>query len=467
MRQPGEVDWIVVTRPPGESQTVEMSASTSAPHPAAHRGSPPRFSAIPDFSREVTRLARVPWTISSRTAAAPDKTPASWRTTVFRWSGWVVPPARVIMRCRREPRGRAMWVNEQLLFDDLTARSNTINRGAWCSKRAGCDVAVGDVHRRETRDANCSGRPRRERAGGRDSDRARETGGDHAVILDRAETWMDILQPHTAVKYTGSFRIERRGWADCISSASTRCSRICREHGDGLAVSGGGAQRQDPLGVVAGGRGTRRRRVALLSDVAGHAWESSPAARAGSSFRLWILPTSCVPRRQREVAASCCATSFIRARPAVARGFMPRWLRGPPVPASAFSRGRSAVPRVRAFDGQEAAGLGRGTARLARVPINLVVARVPLSAPVVSWAVAFAILRGIHVSVTPGAIPVLRRTCGVSMGRVVPRLEKSTRARWCHHVRPGGIMDQRRQGTQPADGGDAVHERRQTGEEKE
>src|SRR6185295_8284754 len=127
----GRLDWIVVTRPPSEGEAVEVAEEnlrTAATGGAA--GVTATFFNDQNFRNNIyeRRYGTVDYFVPD--GAAPDQNTSMMENYGVRWAGWITPPIAgdytFAIECNQ---GVRMWVNDQLLFDDLRARANTLNRG--------------------------------------------------------------------------------------------------------------------------------------------------------------------------------------------------------------------------------------------------------------------------------------------------------------------------------------------------
>jgi hypothetical protein len=142
--------------------------------------------------------------------AAPDQHTTAMENYGVRWAGWIVPPAMGNYTFATDSNdGVRLWVNSELLFDDLQTRQNTINRGQ-IRLEAGQPVAVRLELWHRKGDARCKLLWAQPESGAPDIAKlmARvKNDGTTLFILDRADTWMDTIQSNAPVKYSGSFRI--------------------------------------------------------------------------------------------------------------------------------------------------------------------------------------------------------------------------------------------------------------------
>lgn len=146
-----------------------------------------------------------------------------------RWEGRIVPPTTGKYTFATESSGGVrLWINGQLLFDDFKERSNQINRGRIrLEARKPVAVRVEFWHKRGNAQCKLLWAPPETDAPDvtKLMERVRRD-GTTLLILDRADTWMNLIQQNTPVKYTGSFRSARPGWAVFILCVNIRCSRI-------------------------------------------------------------------------------------------------------------------------------------------------------------------------------------------------------------------------------------------------
>jgi hypothetical protein len=199
----GKLDWVVVTRPPEENTPVEIPAA--------------RFTSLTAtfFNDESFRNAIHTRPESSVDFYVPDgAVPDAQVNTVenfgVRWEGTVSATIKGNYTFATDSNdGVRLWVGGKLLFDDLATRSRTVNRGT-VALNAGQSVAVRLEFWHRKGEARCRllwsppeiGAPSPAKL----IERVRKD-GTTLFILDRAETWMNLITNNTPVKYSGSFQI--------------------------------------------------------------------------------------------------------------------------------------------------------------------------------------------------------------------------------------------------------------------
>jgi beta-galactosidase len=127
-----------------------------------------------------------------------------------RWEGTVSPTVTGNYTFATESNdGVRLWVDGKLMFDDLNTRSRVINRGS-ISLEAGKPVAVRLEFWHRKGEARCRLLWSPPEVGGPSPakliERVRRD-GTTLFILDRADTWMNLVTNNTPVKYGGSFQI--------------------------------------------------------------------------------------------------------------------------------------------------------------------------------------------------------------------------------------------------------------------
>ena len=200
----GKLDWIVVTRPPGEGEPVEVPAEAFVSGLAA------TFYSDDQFQNKVYQRTDKTVDYFVPDGAAPDPKLNVMENYGVNWEGKVVPPVTGNYTFATDSNdGAKLWVDGKLLFDDLYTRSNTKNRGR-IALEAGKPVAIRLelFHRRGNAGCLLTWAP--PEAGAPDSlkliERVRND-GTTLIILERADSWMKLITNNTAAKYSGSFTI--------------------------------------------------------------------------------------------------------------------------------------------------------------------------------------------------------------------------------------------------------------------
>jgi hypothetical protein len=200
----GPLDWVVVTQPPGEGEPVEI--------PAGRFESGVKTTFFGDDSFENKLHQR-----TDRTAdyfvpdgAVPDAQVSVMENYGVRWDAKLLPTATGSYTFATESNdGVRLWVNGKLIFDDLFTRGNTVNRGR-IALEAGkpAEMRLEFWHRKGN--AQCKLMWSSPEAGAPDSAKLIErvrNDGTTLLILDRADTWMNLITNNTSAKYSGSFAI--------------------------------------------------------------------------------------------------------------------------------------------------------------------------------------------------------------------------------------------------------------------
>lgn len=207
----GPLDWIIATRPPSEGEAVEVPAENLRGPNGGKRGLSATFFDDHDFRHNIYEREDKAVDYFVPDGAAPDQHTSVMENYAVRWEGVVVPPTTGNYTFTVENGGGdsvRLRVNGKVLFDDLTARNNTLNRGR-IQLEAAKPVALRLEFRHRKGDARCKLFWAPPEAGQPDTAKLieRVKHGATLLILDRADTWMDLIQKNSSVKYSGSFRI--------------------------------------------------------------------------------------------------------------------------------------------------------------------------------------------------------------------------------------------------------------------
>jgi hypothetical protein len=200
----GKLDWVIVTRPPGEAEPVEIPAERF------EAGLTTTFYDDDNFQNKIhTRTDRtVDYFVPD--GAVPDPKANVMENYSVRWEGKIIPPVTGSFTFATDGNdGVKLWVDGKLLFDDLYTRANTVNRGR-ITLEAGKPVTVRlDLwHRKGSAQCKLLWSP--PEAGAPDSQKLIErvrNDGTTLLILDRADTWMRLITNNTAAKFGGTFTI--------------------------------------------------------------------------------------------------------------------------------------------------------------------------------------------------------------------------------------------------------------------
>jgi len=204
-----KLDWIFVTRPPAEGEAVLLPGENLR-KPAGGGGLAATFFDDRDFQHPIYEKTYSTLDYFVPDGAAPDQNTSMMENYGIRWEGRVVPPAAGEYTFTAEcNQGVRMWVNNVELFDDLKDRRNTINRGR-IQLEAGKPVALRVEMWHRKGDSRCRLLWAPPEADPLDIAKLMERvkrDGTTLFVLDRADTWMEVIQQNTAAKYAGSFQI--------------------------------------------------------------------------------------------------------------------------------------------------------------------------------------------------------------------------------------------------------------------
>jgi hypothetical protein len=200
----GRLDWVIVTRPPGEGQMVEVPAEPFGP------GLTATFYNDEHFGNKI--FERIDRTVdfSVPDGAVPDPGANVTGNYSVRWEGEIVPPASGDYTFATDGTdGVKLWVDGKLLFDDLYTQNHPVNRG-HVLLTAGKTVTLRLDLWHPYGNAQCKllwslpepGAP----TPGQLIQRVHDD-GTTLLILDRADTWMNLITNNTAAKFDGSFVI--------------------------------------------------------------------------------------------------------------------------------------------------------------------------------------------------------------------------------------------------------------------
>jgi hypothetical protein len=200
----GKLDWVVVTRPPGESEPGVIPADRF------ESGLTTTFFSDESFATRLHQRTDRTVDYFVPDGAVPDPQVSVMENYGVRWDGKILPTATGTHTFATDSNdGVRLWVNGKLIFDDLTTRNNTINRGR-IALEAGkpADLRLEFWHRKGNAQCKLMWSP--PEAGAPSAagliERVRND-GTTLLILDRADTWMNLITNHTSAKYSGSFTI--------------------------------------------------------------------------------------------------------------------------------------------------------------------------------------------------------------------------------------------------------------------
>jgi hypothetical protein len=198
----GRLDWVIVTRPPGEGQAVEIPAEPFGP------GLTTTFFDDDHFQNKIFERIDRTLDYSVPDGAVPDPKASVTDNYTVRWEGKMIPPVSGDYTFATDGTdGVKLWVDDQLLFDDLRTHNAPVNR-VHITLAAGKPVTLRlDLwHRRGN--AQCKLLWSLPEPGAPDSGKLLQRvhdDGTTLLILDRADTWMNLITNNTAAKYNGSF----------------------------------------------------------------------------------------------------------------------------------------------------------------------------------------------------------------------------------------------------------------------
>jgi beta-galactosidase len=206
----GPLDWVVVTRAPNEGNPVEISGDNFRLPDSDQHGLTASFFTDPGFEQSVHQRTDATVNFSVPDGATPDPALTTTENYGVRWEGQIVPSETgETVFATDSNDGVRLWVNGQLLFDDMQTRNNLINRGR-ISLEAGKPVAIRLEYWHRRGNAQCRLLWSQPESNPLDPEqliqRVRDD-GTTLLILDRADTWMGLIQKATGVKYHGSFTI--------------------------------------------------------------------------------------------------------------------------------------------------------------------------------------------------------------------------------------------------------------------
>ena len=204
------LNWVVVTRPPNEGNPVRIPSDNFRLPDADQPGLKATFFADPRFNQSIHQRTDSSVDFSVPDGATPDPALNMTENYGVRWEGRIVPSVTgETVFATDSNDGVRLWVNGELLIDDMETRDSIINRG-HVHLEAGKPVTIRLEFWHRRGNAACRllwsppelHPPDPERLLARVRDE-----GTTLLILDRADTWMDLIQKDTGVKYSGSFTI--------------------------------------------------------------------------------------------------------------------------------------------------------------------------------------------------------------------------------------------------------------------
>ncbi len=200
----GKLDWVIVTRPPGEGRATEI------PTDRFGAGLTTTFYEGDHFENKIYERKDRTVDYYVPDGATPDPKVNIMENYTVRWEGTVTPPVTGDYTFVTDgSEGVELSVDGKLLFSDLYTHVNPINRGR-IHLEAGKAVAIrlGLAHRHGNAQTKLlwslpeTGQPDAAKL----MERVRND-GTTLIILDRADEWMNLITNNTPVKYNGSFTI--------------------------------------------------------------------------------------------------------------------------------------------------------------------------------------------------------------------------------------------------------------------
>ena len=201
----GPLDWVVVTRPPGEGEAVGIPADRFTSGLAATFYHDDRFQNKIHERTDRTVDYYVP------DGAAPDPQSGVMENYGIRWDGKILPPATGDYTFAiRSSGGIRLWVDDRLLFDNFYARNGSPVNRVHIRLESGKPVAVRVEFWQRKGNAQCQLLWAVPEAGAPSAAQLMErvrNDGTTLFILDRADAWMNLITNSTAARFKGSFTI--------------------------------------------------------------------------------------------------------------------------------------------------------------------------------------------------------------------------------------------------------------------
>jgi len=200
----GKLDWVVVTRPPGEGQPVEVPVEKYPGNLSVV------FATDGAFKNQIYERADKAVDYFIPDGAAPDQHSSVLENYGVKWEGKISPPSAGDYTFQVESSdGVSLWVNGTQLFDHFREKGSQVNQGK-IHLEAGQPVSLRVELWHYKGDAQCKLLWAVPEADAPDPNRLIErvrNDGTTLFILDRADTWMNLITNNTSVKYAGSFKI--------------------------------------------------------------------------------------------------------------------------------------------------------------------------------------------------------------------------------------------------------------------
>ena len=223
----GTLDWVVVTRPPSEGEPVEMSADNFSGDLAT------TFASDGDFQDKFYQRSDKTVDYFVPDGAAPDQHTSVVENYGIRWEGKILPTRTGNYTFATESSdGLRLWVQEELLFNTFREKGSQNNQGR-IHLDAGKPVSIRLEFWHNKGNAQCKLLWAVPEADAPDPKRLIErvrNDGTTLFILDRADTWMNLITNNTSVKYNGSFKIGTQYWLrrPSFRARTSLCSKTCR-----------------------------------------------------------------------------------------------------------------------------------------------------------------------------------------------------------------------------------------------
>ena len=200
----GKLDWVVITRPPGEGTAVEIPAD------AFGSGLTATFYDGDRFQSKVLQRTDRTVDFSVPDGSVPDPKANLTDNYTVRWEGKINPRVSGDYTFATDSLdGVRLSIDGKVLFDDLYDHSAPVNRGhAVLTAGKSVTVQLDLWHRKGN--AQCKflwSLPEPDAADAARLIRRVRDDGTALLVLDRADTWMSLITNHTAATCSGSFTI--------------------------------------------------------------------------------------------------------------------------------------------------------------------------------------------------------------------------------------------------------------------
>jgi hypothetical protein len=206
----GKLDWVVVTRPPREGIASPIPPEQLYVSAGGAKGLQTSF--FGDSRFKTTLFQRVDPSVDFTVpdGATPNQAMGASTSYGMRWEGMVVPMESGDHTFTIESTdGVRMWIGDRLLFDDLKDNREAVRRGhADLTAGRAVSMRVELWHRKGN--LRCKLLWSQPEKACPDADKLMQRvrdDGTTLVLLDRADTWADLLAKYTSARCTGSFAI--------------------------------------------------------------------------------------------------------------------------------------------------------------------------------------------------------------------------------------------------------------------